>query len=288
MAHLGRLDLLCLDELGYVQIDPTAPSSSSRSTPNARNAPASRSRPTCPSASGAQRSPTHGSSPPSSTGPPSTPTSSKPGPSPTDYPPARTPAAEPAAPLRPQVGPKILTKRKWTSPAASVDCVARRARQAQHPGRPPGQAQPCRAIEVLTECDQPAPDRRLSTACPAACSMGGKVRQRVRPKVGGPRRDELQDPATATRSRRAARRWRARRRRRRERRHKARDNPCGHRHRAPRHHRFPDAVHQDRHRIADIVEGGIERGSLVKRLTAPRLVTGTGQLVQPSRRGTSR
>jgi transposase len=57
-ARYGRLDLLCLGELGYVQIDPAAPSCSSRSSPNAKNAPASRSRPTCPSASGAPCSPT--------------------------------------------------------------------------------------------------------------------------------------------------------------------------------------------------------------------------------------
>jgi hypothetical protein len=36
-------------------------------------------------------------------------------------------------------------------------------------------------------------------------------------------------------------------------------------------------------RIADIVESGIERGAFVKRVTVPRLVTGTGQLVQPVR-----
>lgn len=36
-------------------------------------------------------------------------------------------------------------------------------------------------------------------------------------------------------------------------------------------------------RIADIVESGIERGAFVKRVTVPRLVTGTGQLVKPVR-----
>ena len=36
-------------------------------------------------------------------------------------------------------------------------------------------------------------------------------------------------------------------------------------------------------RIADVVESGVERGALVKRVTVPRLVTGTGQLVQPDR-----
>jgi hypothetical protein len=36
-------------------------------------------------------------------------------------------------------------------------------------------------------------------------------------------------------------------------------------------------------RIADVVEGGVEHGAFVKRVTVPRLVTGTGQLVQPVR-----
>ena len=47
----------------------------SRSSPNVKNAPRSRSRPTCPSASGAPSSPTLAWSLPSSTASPSTPTS---------------------------------------------------------------------------------------------------------------------------------------------------------------------------------------------------------------------
>ncbi|WP_107705524.1 hypothetical protein [Nocardioides allogilvus] len=46
---------------------------------------------------------------------------------------------------------------------------------------------------------------------------------------------------------------------------------------------FQTLFHQIDTRIADVVEDGIERGSFVKRVTVPRLVTGTGQLVQPVR-----
>jgi IstB-like ATP binding protein len=75
VARYGRLDLLLLDELGYVQVDPRGAELLSRSSPNAKNAPRSASAPTCRSANGAASSPTHGSSPPSSTASPSTPTS---------------------------------------------------------------------------------------------------------------------------------------------------------------------------------------------------------------------
>ena len=70
---------------------PAAPNCCSRSSPNAKNAPRSRSPPTCPSANGAPSSPTPASSPPSSTASPSTPTSSRPAPSPTGYAPAKPP-----------------------------------------------------------------------------------------------------------------------------------------------------------------------------------------------------
>lgn len=39
MARYGRLDLLCLDELGYVQIDPRGADCCSRSSPNVKNEP---------------------------------------------------------------------------------------------------------------------------------------------------------------------------------------------------------------------------------------------------------
>ncbi len=101
VGRYGRLDLLLLDELGYVQIDPAAPNCCSRSSPSGRNGPASESGPICPSANGEPCSPTRGWSPPSSTGSPSTPTSSKPAPSPTGYAPATAgvsvPANQPAA-----------------------------------------------------------------------------------------------------------------------------------------------------------------------------------------------
>ena len=74
-----------------------APSCCSRSSPNARNAPPSRSRPTPPSASGHPPSPTRGCAPPSSTGSPSTPTSSPPAPTPTGCAPPR-PATSPPGP----------------------------------------------------------------------------------------------------------------------------------------------------------------------------------------------
>ena len=73
---------------------PAALNCCSRSSPNAKNEPRSRSRPTCPSANGVRCSPTRGSSPPSSTASPSTPTSSRPAPIPTDCATARPPPDE--------------------------------------------------------------------------------------------------------------------------------------------------------------------------------------------------
>ncbi len=77
VARYARLDLLCLDEVGYVHLDP-------RKLPS--HAP-----PTRPSASGDAPSPTRASPRPSSTDSPSTPTSSKPAPTPTDYAPPAPP-----------------------------------------------------------------------------------------------------------------------------------------------------------------------------------------------------
>jgi hypothetical protein len=55
----ARLDLLLLDELGYVQIDPAERSCCSRSSPNVKNAPRSASAPICPSANGDRCSAIH-------------------------------------------------------------------------------------------------------------------------------------------------------------------------------------------------------------------------------------
>jgi DNA replication protein DnaC len=122
VARYGRLDLLLLDELGYVQVATrVAPSCCSRSSPNAKNAPRSASAPTCRSANGAASSPTHGSSPPSSTASPSTPTSSKPAPSPTGCAPAK-PARDASRP----------TRRGWTPPQRSDEHRA-------HPSQAGGQ-----------------------------------------------------------------------------------------------------------------------------------------------------
>jgi DNA replication protein DnaC len=58
VGRYGRLDLLLLDELGYVQLDPAAPSCCSRSSPNEKNEPPSPSARTCRSANGEPCSPT--------------------------------------------------------------------------------------------------------------------------------------------------------------------------------------------------------------------------------------
>jgi DNA replication protein DnaC len=104
VGRYGRLDLLLLDELGYVSSTPAAPNCCSRSSPNEKNEPPSRSARTCHSANGEPCSPTPASSPPSSTGSPSTPTSSRPAPSPTGSPPARPAIASEPASFRARVG----------------------------------------------------------------------------------------------------------------------------------------------------------------------------------------
>jgi hypothetical protein len=118
VARYGRLDLLCLDELGYVQIDPRGAEllfqiiterEERASIAIATNLPFSEWGAVFPDprlvAAIVDRSP-------------STPTSSRPAPSPTGDAPARTPAARPADPLTPgqvgpnsrrQMGPEILT-----------------------------------------------------------------------------------------------------------------------------------------------------------------------------------
>ena len=91
VGRYGRLDLLLLDELGYVQIDPRGAEllfqiiteREERASIADRHQPAR-------SANGAPCSPIPAWSPRSSTGSPSTPTSSRPAPSPTGSAPART------------------------------------------------------------------------------------------------------------------------------------------------------------------------------------------------------
>ena len=89
-ARYGRLDLLCLDELGYVQLDPRGAELLFQIITEREEKRLDRLRlQRCRSANGAPSSPTPASPPPSSTGSPSTPTSSRPAPSPTGSAPAR-------------------------------------------------------------------------------------------------------------------------------------------------------------------------------------------------------
>lgn len=98
VGRYGRLDLLLLDELGYVQLDPRGAELLFQIITEQKNEPPSPSARTCRSANGEPCSPTLASSLPSSTASPSTPTSSKPAPSPTGSPPARPAiASEPAS-----------------------------------------------------------------------------------------------------------------------------------------------------------------------------------------------
>ena len=78
VARYGRLDLLCLDEFGYVHLDPRGPNCSSRSSPSVRSERRWRSPPTPRSRSGVRPSPTPASPPRSSTASRSAPTSSRP------------------------------------------------------------------------------------------------------------------------------------------------------------------------------------------------------------------
>ena len=90
-GRYGRLDLLLLGELGYVQLDPRGAGLLLQVITERRNEPPSRSGPICRSANGEPCSPTPASSPPSPTASPSTLTSSRPAPTPTGSPPARPP-----------------------------------------------------------------------------------------------------------------------------------------------------------------------------------------------------
>jgi hypothetical protein len=101
VARYGRLDLLCLDELGYVQIDPRGAELLFQIIAEREERASIAIATNLPFSEWGAVFPDPGSSPRSSIGSPSTPTSSRPAPSPTGYAPARTPAARPADPLTP-------------------------------------------------------------------------------------------------------------------------------------------------------------------------------------------
>lgn len=81
VARYGRLDLLCLDELGYLSLDTKGASSCSRCSPNARNGRRWPSPPTPPSVSSARCSAIPAWPGRWSTGSPSVRSSSRPAPS---------------------------------------------------------------------------------------------------------------------------------------------------------------------------------------------------------------
>ena len=91
VAHYGRLDLLLLNELGHIQIDPRGAELLFQIITEREERAPSASGATSRSASGARCSPTPASSPRSSTESPLTSTSSKPAPSPIDSGPAKSP-----------------------------------------------------------------------------------------------------------------------------------------------------------------------------------------------------
>ena len=127
VGRYGRLDLLLLDELGYVLLTPAEGSCFSRSSPNEKNR-ASRWDRTFRSPSRVQCSPIHAWSPPSSTASPTTPTSSKPAPSPTDSASARPPAAA--------GGPARTPRARDDMPARRcAECGQRLPRPFPGPGR---------------------------------------------------------------------------------------------------------------------------------------------------------
>jgi hypothetical protein len=80
VGRYGRLDLLLLDELGYVQLDPRGAELLFQIITEREERASIAIATTCRSANGPQCSPTPASSPRSSTASPPTPTSSKPAP----------------------------------------------------------------------------------------------------------------------------------------------------------------------------------------------------------------
>jgi IstB-like ATP binding protein len=101
----GRLDLLCLDELGYVQLDTRGAELPLQIITEREEKASVAMAATCRSANGPRSSPTPASSPPSSTASPSTPTSSRPAPKASDYEQAEHPKPNPDKPTE-QMGPK--------------------------------------------------------------------------------------------------------------------------------------------------------------------------------------
>ena len=99
----GRVDLLCIDELGYMELDRRGAELLFQVLTERRKRRVSRSRPTSRSAAGPRPSPTPASAPPSSTASPSAATSSRPAPTPTASP-------RPAPPSRTNPG----TAMPWT------------------------------------------------------------------------------------------------------------------------------------------------------------------------------
>ena len=94
IARYGRVELLCLDELGYMELDRRGAELLFQVLTEREERPPSRSPATTPSAAGPRPSPTHASAPQSSTASPSAGTSSRPGPAATASP---TPAHNEAA-----------------------------------------------------------------------------------------------------------------------------------------------------------------------------------------------
>jgi DNA replication protein DnaC len=105
VARYGRLDLLCLDELGYVQIDPRGAELLFQIITEREERASVAIATNLPFSEWGTVFPDPAWSPPSSTASPSTPTSSRPAPSPTDYAPAKPPP-EPKEPAK-QGGAKI-------------------------------------------------------------------------------------------------------------------------------------------------------------------------------------
>jgi DNA replication protein DnaC len=110
IGRYGRLDLLCLDELGYVQVDPKGAELLFQIITEREERASIAIGTNLPfRMNGDLSSPTPGWSPRSSTGSPSTPTSSRPAPSPTGSAPPRPPttAKSPAKPPHRPTGARI-------------------------------------------------------------------------------------------------------------------------------------------------------------------------------------
>ena len=93
VGRSGRLDLLCLDELGYVQVDPRGAELLFQIITEREERASIAIGTNLPFSEWAPSSPTPAWSPRSSTGSPSTPTSSRPAPSPTGSAPPKPPPA---------------------------------------------------------------------------------------------------------------------------------------------------------------------------------------------------